>query len=386
MARLARRGLGQADMGQFGIGIGYPGQRRVIHLRGQAEQRVADDDSRMVAGDVGEFRPAADIADREDAPVGAAQPRIDRDATRRGFDTGHLQAEARGVRSAPGGDQQMCPGQHNRAGRAAQFEFHAIGGAACGEHLCAFMQRDALMQQPGAQDSHGLRLILGQVGGALDERHHGTEAAEGLRHFHPDRPAAEHEQVVRPVGQSEYGLVGEVGRLAQARHGRHGGGRAGGDDNAPRADPLACGLDFMRPGETGGGLDDGDAQRLEALDAVMRGGDGDDAVHMRTHLGKVHGGFAPVHAEAAASTHRLRRIRSGEQRLRRHAARVEAIPTHQVLLDQDNGRPHLRGTGRDRKAAGASADDAEVGVQGPIAQRGAARRNVGGGQHCIHRS
>ena len=64
-------------MGQFRIGVGDPGQRRVIDLGRQAEQDVADHDAGMIAGDVGELRPAGGVADREDAAVGGAQAGID---------------------------------------------------------------------------------------------------------------------------------------------------------------------------------------------------------------------------------------------------------------------------------------------------------------------
>ena len=44
----ARLGLGQADLGQFGIGVGHPRQGGVVDARRQAEQRAADDDAGVV--------------------------------------------------------------------------------------------------------------------------------------------------------------------------------------------------------------------------------------------------------------------------------------------------------------------------------------------------
>ena len=79
LARGARGGLGQPDLGELGIGVGDPGQRPVIDLGGQPEQRVPDHDPGMVERDMGELRSAGDIADGKGAAVGGAQPGIDGD-------------------------------------------------------------------------------------------------------------------------------------------------------------------------------------------------------------------------------------------------------------------------------------------------------------------
>ncbi len=59
--------LGEADIGEFRVGIGDPGDMPGIDLGRQAEQRAADDDAGVVVGDVRELQPAGDIADGEDA-------------------------------------------------------------------------------------------------------------------------------------------------------------------------------------------------------------------------------------------------------------------------------------------------------------------------------
>ena len=45
----ASRRLAEADMGDLGVGIGDPRQGREVRLGGQTEQRVADDDARMIS-------------------------------------------------------------------------------------------------------------------------------------------------------------------------------------------------------------------------------------------------------------------------------------------------------------------------------------------------
>ena len=107
-------------MGQFRIGVGHPGQRRVIDLGRQPEQHVPDHDAGVVAGDVGELRPAGHVADREDAAVGGAETGVGLDALGRELDAGGFEAEAVDIGLAAGGDQQVRafdPGRRRRARR-----------------------------------------------------------------------------------------------------------------------------------------------------------------------------------------------------------------------------------------------------------------------------
>ena len=70
-------------------------------------------------------------------------------------------------------------------------------------------------------------------------------------------------------------------------------------------------------------------------------------------------------AERAGRAHRVRALAGGDQRLRRHAAVVEAVAAHLVLLDQHDRLAERRSGSRDRQAAGAGADDAEIGSDRP---------------------
>ena len=73
----------------------------------KAEQRVPDDEPGLVNGDVGEFRPARDVADRVDALVAGAQLLVDGDAVRLVADAGGIESEILDVRPASRGDQEM---------------------------------------------------------------------------------------------------------------------------------------------------------------------------------------------------------------------------------------------------------------------------------------
>jgi hypothetical protein len=61
------------------------------------------------------------------------------------------------------------------------------------------------------------------------------------------------------------------------------------------------------------------------------------------------------------SAQRVGVLAGGDQRLRRHAADVEAVAAHLAFLDQHHRHAERGGRGGDRQAAGAGADDAEIG-------------------------
>ncbi len=120
--------------------------------------------------------------------------------------------------------------------------------------------------------------------------------------------------------------------------------------------------DFVWPDETTGFADHLDAQAFEALLAVMRGDRGDDAMNMVVDAGEIDVRLVAVDPEATRATDGVGGARRGEQGLRRHTARVQAVAAHLALLDQYRSRAHLGGARRDRQASRARADHTNVGV------------------------
>ena len=82
-------------------------------------------------------------------------------------------------------------------------------------------------------------------------------------------------------------------------------------------------------------------------DRVERNG-GDDAFHMRVHLGEIDPGLCRRDAEAFALPHIVGVGGGGDERLRGHAARVQAIAAHFAAFDEHRLRAHLRRARRDR--------------------------------------
>ncbi len=86
----------------------------------------------------------------------------------------------------------------------------------------------------------------------------------------------------------------------------------------------------------------------------------DHAVHVSVHPCEVHAGLVPVDAIGGATAHHLRRVRGRQQCFGWHAAGVEAVAPHLVLLDQRHLGAHLRGAGGDAESPGAGADDGDI--------------------------
>jgi hypothetical protein len=189
----------------------------------------------------------------------------------------------------------------------------------------------------------------------------------GLRHFHPDRAAADHDQVFRRRLSFEDRLVGQEGYVVQAGDGGGRGARSRRQHEAARLDRGTAGLHRIGTGETGAGADHLDTQPLEPLHRVV-GGDGrDHAVDMVVDPGEVDLRLMPIDAEAASVAHGLRRFAGCQQRFGRDAAVVEAIAAHGAALDQHGGSSHLDRPGSDRQPAGTGADHTDISLDPGIA-------------------
>ena len=70
--------------------------------------KIVTDHAKVIEGDMREVRAAGAFADRPDIGGSGPQPLIDLDIAAAGqLHSRHIQADARGVRRAAGGDQQM---------------------------------------------------------------------------------------------------------------------------------------------------------------------------------------------------------------------------------------------------------------------------------------
>jgi hypothetical protein len=71
-------------------------------------------------------------------------------------------------------------------------------------------------------------------------------------------------------------------------------------------------------------------------------------------------GLVAVDSEAAAPSNGISGVCGSNERLRGHAAGVEAVSTHAIPLDEHDTRAHLRCAGRYRQSARACPYHAQI--------------------------
>ena len=115
--------------------------------------------------------------------------------------------------------------------------------------------------------------------------------------------------------------------------------------------------------EAGDALDHPHAEAAEALLRIVRRDRRDDVVHVTVDVAEGDVGAGRRHAEGPRLRDGAGALAGGDQRFRRHATGIEAVAAHAALLDQHHRHAEGGGGGGDRQAAGAGADDADVGSQ-----------------------
>lgn len=94
----------------------------------------------------------------------------------------------------------------------------------------------------------------------------------------------------------------------------------------------------------------------------MRLDRGDHVADVFAHAAEIDLWLATDNAEAIGAADRVGRMGGCDQRLRGHAAAVQAIAAHFAPLDEHDPRAHLGGARGDGEPSGARPDDAQVGV------------------------
>src|SRR6266851_6842672 len=190
--RLERLGLGHADLGELRVGIGDPGQGAIIDLGRQAEQRVANDDAGVVAGDVRELRPARRIADGIDASVGGAQPGVnDESAALVRPDPGLVEVEAGQIGAAAGRHQDMRAFDPPLAGAVLEHDGDTAAGALDAADLDARRAGDAIGDEMLDQQLRQFRIVLGENARRLEHGDARAQEAMRLCHLEADRAATD---------------------------------------------------------------------------------------------------------------------------------------------------------------------------------------------------
>ena len=195
--------------------------------------------------------------------------------------------------------------------------------------------------------------------GHLDDRRLAAESAHGLRHLHPDRPAPEDQQASRDgLHRGRLTAAPNAVELTQARYGRHDRIGTVGEHDVLGGMAHAVNLDDARARQPSGA-----AQQVDALigqPALLPGvgvvGDHEVAPGKRR---------LDVDLGARGCLARpMDRLARAQQRLRRNARPVGALPAHEFALH--NGDPQAALGQRPRavlaRRAAAEHDDVVVGV------------------------
>ena len=202
-----------------------------------------------------------------------------------------------------------------------------------------------------SRTADGFRVLAGEKVVDVEHADMGAEHAVRLAELEPDRTAAEHDEMLNALAHVENRLVGEVRHLVETGDRRNGGRRAGGDDESAGAHQHAAGLHGELIEKARLRLDHAHAEAGHALDRIVGGDGGDDAVHMIVDAAMVDLGLDDVDAEGGGGTHGVGAFAGGKQRFGGNAAIIEAVAAHATFLDQHHGHAELRRRRRDRQTS-----------------------------------
>ena len=309
---------------------------------------------------MGELRPARDIADGKGAAVGRAQPRVDGDPLRAGGDPGGGEIERLELGRRPAATSRCEPGDPLAVGelhrdarrrRARRERSRPAGAARCLRRRAA--RRGGSTSSGSSRGSSGPRSST--VTRAPSRR---CACAISMPIGPPpitircsgSTRLAKTVSLVRYGSRSSPGIGGTAGREPVAITNRR--GRI---STSPAR--TVRGL-----GEPRLGAQHGDAEPFEPLGRIVGRDVGDHPLDAVADRGEID--LRRAHRSTpscGAAPPQIREPGRGEQRLRRHAAEIQAVAAHRAALDQHDLGAELRRAGGDRQPAGAGADDAQIG-------------------------
>ena len=164
----------------------------------------------------------------------------------------------------------------------------------------------------------------------------------------------------RPRDAEQRG-VGKEGNVAEAGDRWHCRTNSGGDDEPVRGDAPAIHHDRFFGYKAGLAGQHRCTQRPIACRRVVWRNGLDRARNVGANSVPIDLGWSGTpDPEARGAPRTRRRAGSRKQRLAGHAARVQAISSHPVAFDKQNGKPELGGNRGDRKPGCAGADHRQV--------------------------
>ena len=301
------------------------------------------------------------VADGMDAPVRCFQLLVDDDAGFLIANAGRFKPKPIDRRLATGGDKKMRALDFFFTLGAVNRQRHFAGTMRDRHHLDRAAQHDAIAFELVEDDCRAFGIVLGERPRRFADGDGAAETAERLRHFQTDRSTADDNEMRGQHVEIENGFVGETRSAVETRDRRQSRRRTGGDDKT-------AGANFKLIGDGDGALvlerrvplDHAHAQSGKALGRIDWRDRGDHALHMRAHLSEIDRHRRRAHTERRAALYGMRMLGRRQQRLRRHAAGVEAVAAHFVIFDQHDGDAERGRRRSHRQPAAAAANHTNV--------------------------
>ena len=187
-----------------------------------------------------------------------------------------------------------------------------------------------------------------------------------MRELAADRPAPEHHHASRQLAQLPEGFRGQHARALDARQRRHDRPRTGRDDDGARGQRLlAIDGDGPRRSDARLTLQALDTKLRITLDRIVRRDGPHDALNALHHLGEIEADGRRAQAVVGGAAHLREEPRRLDQRLRGHAAGIQAIAAHALLLHQRDLRLDRGRDVRGDQARRAAADHHDVAIEAP---------------------
>src|SRR5216683_430697 len=210
------------------------------------------------------------------------------------------------------------------------------------------------------EDGGGIWVLARQEARTIAyDRDVAAESAEGLSELAANRAGPNDDEAAWEPGQREHALIGEEARLRKpANRGTRGPGSCC-DHRAREVQPLPTDLNGIASDEPCLPQENVDTELRQAMCRVVVRDAGTEAAHPLRGCGEVEAdGIGRTDAERGCLANCLYCVSCSQQAFGRHAAEVETVSAHQVLLDErDLGAESGRAHGRDEPRGACAQDD-----------------------------
>src|SRR5258708_3851704 len=212
--------FGEADAAELRVDEDGVGNEAIRGGRGAIFEQVGAKDAEVVVGNVGEGRPAFDVAEGVDVFRGGFELFVDADeAAGVGGDGGGGKIQRVGVGDPSSGDEQVRAFDFARFSGGTKCHCDAISGAGDFFDLGVEMNLDVVFLKDACDGIGDVFVFtVEELRRALQNSDAAAKAAKELREFQAYVTAANNEKMRRNLGEFHDGGAVEVGHVSKARN------------------------------------------------------------------------------------------------------------------------------------------------------------------------